>query len=109
LNINCTQTTLINNQRDCYIYADRGANVGLTTNIELNAANGNRGFITLDAGAGYAGVGGSINLTARGGSYTVGPTTYSSGGVVNITATTVPGSLTTTLTSAVKIKFSKFV
>jgi hypothetical protein len=101
LNINCTQTTLINNQRDCYIYADRGANVGLTTNIELNASNGNRGFITLDAGAGYAGVGGAINITARGGSSNVGPISYSVGGVINLLATTVV-STSNTLTSAIK-------
>ena len=102
LNINCTQTTLINNQRDCYIYADRGANVGLTTNIELNAANGNRGVVTLDAGAGYAGVGGAISLIARGGSSNVGPISYSVGGVINLTATTVV-STSNTLTSAIKL------
>jgi len=108
LNINCTQTTLINNQRDCYIYADRGANVGLTTNIELNASNGNKGIITLDAGAGYAGVGGNINLLARGGSSNVGGISYSVGGVINLTATTVVAT-SNTLTSAIKLNAASVV
>jgi hypothetical protein len=101
LNINCTQTTLINNERDFYVYADRAANVGLTTSIELNAKNGNRGSITLDAGAGYAGLGGQMTLLARGGSSNVGPISYSVGGVINLVATTVV-STSNTLTSAIR-------
>jgi hypothetical protein len=108
LNINCTQTTLINNERDFYVYADRAANIGLTTSIELNAKNGNRGSIILDAGAGYAGVGGQMTLLARGGSTTVGGVTVSSGGVVNIVATTIP-STSNVLTSAIKLNAASVV
>jgi len=108
LNINCTQTTLINNERDFYVYCDRAANIGLETTLQLQASNGNRGNIILDAGAGYAGVGGVVSLLARGGSYSSGGISYSSGGLVNITATTIP-STSNVLTSAIKLNAASIV
>jgi hypothetical protein len=101
-NINTTQSALVNSSRDITLNANRGANVGLPSLITLNASNGNKGEIDIYANPGFAGLGGKVDITAFGGSQTIGGITYSVGGLVEINATTVVAT-SNTLTSAVKI------
>jgi len=100
--INATQDIDVNAGRDITLTANRGADIGLPSLITLNASNGNKGEIDVYANPGFAGLGGKVDITAFGGSQTIGGITYSVGGLVEINATTVVAT-SNTLTSAVKI------
>lgn len=78
------------------IIADRGAAVGLNTNLNITAQNGYRGIINIEAAQGFAGLNGILNLKASGG--TVGG--IGQGGLINMTAITPVG--VSNLTSAIR-------
>jgi len=79
------------------IVADRGAAVGLNTNLNITSRNGYRGIVNLRAEPGYQGLNGTVNIEATGG--TIGG--IGQGGRINITAYTPFGL--SNLTSAVSI------
>ena len=84
------------------IVADRGADFGGDSFLNLTATNGYRGHIVATANPGVNGVGGVIDVVANGGSYSNLGVSYAVGGLVNITANT-PLATVYSLTSAVKI------
>ena len=102
LNINTTQSALINSGRNLTLTADKGIDIGTVTVASLIAQNGNKGEVDVYAKAGYAGVGGKVDITAFGGSQNIGGISYSVGGLVEINATTVVAT-SNTLTSAIKL------
>jgi len=77
------------------ITADRGAAVGLDTNLNIVSQNGFRGNITIEAKQGYQGLNGILNLKASGGTVAG----IGQGGKINITALTPAG--VSNLTSAI--------
>ena len=79
------------------ITSDRGAAVGLNTNLNITSKNGYRGIINIEAQQGYQGLNGILNLTASGGTIAG----IGQGGKINITALTPAGL--SNLTSAVSI------
>jgi hypothetical protein len=84
------------------IVADRGADFGGDSFLNLTANNGYRGHIVATANPGVNGIGGVIDVVANGGSYSLLGVNYAVGGTVNITANT-PLATVYSLTSAVKI------
>lgn len=91
---------------DTQLIVDSGANIGNTADFTVNAKRGNRGRIFLTADGGFSnGLYGEINLTANGGSTSVGGISYATGGLINITANT-PVATSNTSTSAIKLSAS---
>jgi hypothetical protein len=94
------------NSTDIYATADGGIDVGNTTNIGINAKNGFRGYVNIQADGGYSnGINGQIDITANGASTDA----YANGGLINISARTPVSGLTPTLTSAIKMTASSML
>lgn len=105
--ISITDTRLSNTSTvDTQLIVDSGANIGNTADFTINTKRGNRGRIFLTADGGFSnGLYGEINLTANGSSTSVGPISYATGGLINITANT-PVATSNTSTSAIKLSAS---
>ena len=89
------------NTQETAITADGGINIASITDLTLNALNGNRGQINIQADPGFNnGVAGVVNITANGGQ--VGG--VGTGGTINLTANTPVGYCN--LTSKVSINAS---
>ena len=105
--ITMTDTRLSNTSSvDTRFIVDSGANIGNTADFVVETKRGNRGRILMTADGGFSnGLYGEINLTANGSSTSVGPISYATGGLINLTATT-PVATSNTSTSAIKLSAS---
>ena len=101
-NIDAGSNHTITGETALSIVADRGADFGGDSFLNLTATDGYRGHIVATANPGVNGIGGIVDVVANGGSYSLLGVNYAVGGTVNITANT-PLATVYSLTSAVKI------